>query len=296
MPWWAATPGKYACAACWDGHLVRTFALENYRFETGILPCDSLGQAAREADCVIFPMPMTQEGRLNAPLAAQEHKPDRLLEELPAGCVVMGGMVPEGLHQAARRLGVVIHDYLKREELALMNAAITAEGAIQIAMENTERAINGSRCLVIGYGRIGTALCARLRGLGAKVTTAARRCSQLALAQCEALDTVAIQDLSKVLPRQDIIFNTAPAMVLPRPLLEKMQPQAVVIDLASKPGGADFMRHRYGTLYCSLPRHRMGTTSATSSPEISAASSYRLQTGHICTGRTRTLSPIRTLS
>lgn len=222
-----------------DGHLVRTFALENYRFETGILPCDTMEQAAREADCVIFPMPMTQEGRLNAPLAAGEHKPDHLLEALPP-CVVMGGMVPEGMHLAAQRLGIVLHDYLKREELALMNAAITAEGAIQIAMENTERAINGSRCLVIGYGRIGTMLCARLRGLGAKVTTAARRCSQLALAQCEALDTVELTGLAAVLPRQDIIFNTAPAMVLPRPLLEKVDPQALVIDLASKPGGAGF--------------------------------------------------------
>lgn len=236
-----------------DGHFVRTFGLEHYRFETGILPCESMEQAALGANCVIFPMPMTQEGRLNGPLAAQPLKPERLLEALPQDCLVMGGMVPDGVHQAAAKRGITLHDYLLREELALLNAAITAEGALQIAMENTDHTLWGSDCLVIGYGRIGKILCQRLRGLGARVTAAARKCADLAQARCDCLETVETQYLELVLPQQEIIFNTAPGLVLPAHRLELVDPQAVIIDLASKPGGAGFRAHRPGLLFWAPP-------------------------------------------
>ena len=36
------------------------------------------------------------------------------------------------------------------------------------------------------------------------------------------------------------MFNTIPAPVLTRPLLEQLQPECLIIDLASRPGGVDF--------------------------------------------------------
>jgi dipicolinate synthase subunit A len=39
---------------------------------------------------------------------------------------------------------------------------------------------------------------------------------------------------------QDLIFNTVPALVLTRSLLSAMRRSAVVIDLASSPGGIDY--------------------------------------------------------
>ena len=224
-----------------DGHQVRAFALDRYRFETGILTCATMEQAAYEADCAIFPMPMTQEGRLNAPLAAEPQKPERLLEALPGGCIAMGGMVPENLRQTAARRGNTLHDYLQREELARMNAAITAEGAIQVAMENTEQALLGSRCLVVGYGRIGSQLAARLRALGARVTATARQWKDLAQIRCDGMEALPTGQLERVLPHAELVFNTAPALVLPRERLALLPASAVVIDLASKPGGAGFL-------------------------------------------------------
>ena len=43
-----------------------------------------------------------------------------------------------------------------------------------------------------------------------------------------------------LLPGQDTVINTIPAPVLPRKMLEKLPRGALIIDLASLPGGTDF--------------------------------------------------------
>ena len=50
----------------------------------------------------------------------------------------------------------------------------TAEGAIQLAMEELPITLHGARVLVIGYGRLGRVLADRLAGLKARVSVAAR--------------------------------------------------------------------------------------------------------------------------
>lgn len=47
-----------------------------------------------------------------------------------------------------------------------------------------------------------------------------------------------------MLPGADIVFNTVPAMVLNAQLLVKMKKNSLIIDLASAPGGTDFVRLR----------------------------------------------------
>ena len=52
--------------------------------------------------------------------------------------------------------------------------------------------INGARCLVTGFGRIGKVLAVMLRGLGADVTVSARKAQDLAwieLFGCRAVQT-----------------------------------------------------------------------------------------------------------
>ena len=46
--------------------------------------------------------------------------------------------------------------------------------------------------------------------------------------------------LSVLLAKHDTVINTIPAPVLPRKMLEKLPRGALVIDLASLPGGTDF--------------------------------------------------------
>ena len=123
-----------------------------------------------------------------------------------------------------------LRDYYDREDVLLRNAAITAEGAIALAMERREQTLLGSRVLILGFGRIARALAPRLRALGAEVTVYARSEAQRALAEC--LGCRALESLPEKPEGYSILFNTVPA-----PLLPGAAEGALNIELASAPGG-----------------------------------------------------------
>jgi len=144
------------------------------------------------------------------------------------------------LYALAEERGLILRDYFAREELALLNAVPTAEGAIQIAMEELPVTLHDARALIVGFGRVGRALAPRLQGLGTKVTVAARSCEQRALAQSMGLNTERLTGLCEWLCSYDLVVNTAPGPVLGVEELAALKEGALVIDLASKPGGVDF--------------------------------------------------------
>lgn len=109
-----------------DGHTVHAFALEQLGRLPGVLPEESLEGVAL-ADCVVLPLPVAGEGTLlNAPLAAGRHPLALVLDALRPGQVICAGMVsPQTASMAADR-GLTLHDYFRREELAVANAVPTA--------------------------------------------------------------------------------------------------------------------------------------------------------------------------
>lgn len=220
-----------------DGHTVHTFALD--RAEG--LTCETSLEEADRADCVVLPLPaMGERGHLNAPLSEEEYSLTWVLDFLQPGQLVCAGMVNRELAAAAEQRRLRLEDYFAREELAVANAVPTAEGAIQIALEELPITLHGARALVIGYGRLGKALAQRLDGLGARVTVAARSWEALAWAQTRGLATEHTGQLTPWLCSYDLVVNTAPARLLGREQLAALRPGALVIDLASKPGGVDF--------------------------------------------------------
>ena len=122
----------------------------------------------------------------------------------------------------------------------IANAVPTAEGAIQIAMEELPVTIHGARVLVIGYGRVGRMTAQRFQALGARVSVAARKYADLAWAESLGLGVEQTGHLLGWLCGYDLVINTVPARVLGKPELRDLKPDCLVIDLASKPGGVDF--------------------------------------------------------
>ena len=55
----------------------------------------------------------------------------------------------------------------------IANAVPTAEGAVQLAMEELPITLHGARVLVVGFGRVGKLTAHRFRALGARVSVAA---------------------------------------------------------------------------------------------------------------------------
>lgn len=125
------------------------------------------------------------------------------------------------------------------DEIAVLNSVPTAEGAVQLAMEETQITLHGSNCLVVGLGRCGLAITQRLLALGARVTVAARSRSDLARAEVLGAQGLELERLAAVTDF-DLVFNTVPALVLDRSYLRVLNPAAVIIDIASSPGGTDF--------------------------------------------------------
>lgn len=220
-----------------DGHTVHTYALE--RGVDASLSAEALSGIS-VADCVILPLPASDGGQLNAPLSDRRVALSEVLDALRPGQLLCAGRISAALQEDAKARKLRLVDYFAREELAVANAVPTSEGAIQIAMEELPVTLHGARVLLIGAGRLGKVLCQQLRGLGANVSLAARKFSDLAWAQVWGCRAERSDQLSGWLCGYDLIVNTVPAPVLGREELGDVKPGCLVIDLASKPGGVDF--------------------------------------------------------
>ena len=105
-------------------------------------------------------------------------------------------------------------------------------------MEELPITLHGARVLVIGYGRLGRVLADRLAGLKARVSVAARKYADLAWAESLGMGVEQTGHLLGWLCGYDLVINTVPARVLGEAELGDLKPGCLVIDLASKPGGA----------------------------------------------------------
>lgn len=223
-----------------DGHTVQTYGME-HRPDPGALPGSDTMKGMEQADCVVLPLPVTVEnGILNAPLSDLRIPVEELLGGLQAGQLVCAGRVTPAMRVLAERRHLILRDYFEREELAVANAVPTAEGAIQIAMEELPTTLFGLRVLVIGFGRLGKVLAHRLHGLGAQVTVSARNYGDLAWIEAYGYRSEHTGQLTGWLSAYDLIINTVPARVLDLPQLLDLKEDCLVIDLASKPGGVNF--------------------------------------------------------
>ena len=127
--------------------------------------------------------------------------------------------------------------YARREEYQIAIARLTAEGAI--ALLRPETGLSGAHILLLGYGRIARLLARELQKAGALVTAAARSSEQRAWAEAEGIEALPLDALSGALDRFDVIIGTIPAPVLTEPLLALVRKDALLLELASAPGGID---------------------------------------------------------
>ncbi len=159
----------------------------------------------------------------------------------PPGAFLVAAKANDGLRESALNHGFRLIEYGGMPSFVEENGAITAEGAIQVALQHRLRTLRGSAALVIGWGGIGKPLSALCKAMGAARTAVAVRCpDQLWRIKAEGYHPLLSQNLDSEAGEYDLIFNTAPALVLDRKALERLSPGALVVDLASRPGGVDW--------------------------------------------------------
>ena len=199
-----------------------------YEGDTGnALRCKWSSRAASEADLVVLPLPYTRDGEyVPAPFSKERVG----LGELFALCgeiPVCGGMLPEGENR---------FDYYD-EVMMLQNADVTTEAALVLGGQKTEKTLRGASVLIAGYGRIGKALAAKMKAVGADVTVIARKEKDRVLARLAGCVTDGFDHAKERLSEADLVFNTVPDGVFAESVLDALPGSVPVIDLADALGG-----------------------------------------------------------
>lgn len=229
---------RLANALAEEGHSVSVFGFESDTPYLTLIPKPSLKEALSEANIVILSLPAIAEtGCISTPYYKGKIEINSLLKHMNKNQILLGGKIDAHLQTLINVHNVYSVDYFMREELTVLNAIPTAEGAISIALNETATTLCRSRCLVIGFGRIGKVLCKMLDGIGAHVCAAARSPESFAWIDAYGYDKCSTDRLLNIIKDFDIIFNTVPQQILSREILKNMQRSSLVIDLASKPGG-----------------------------------------------------------
>ena len=204
-----------------------------------IIECDSIKKAIENVEIVIGPIPFSSNGNtVNMPFSDKELSIREMMHNINAKVLIAGSISPS-VYEMANDEYIEIIDIMKREELAVLNTIATAEGTIQIAIENTNRILHGSEVLILGFGRIGKVLARKLAGLSAKVTCAARKDEDFAWIEAFGHKSTNINNIGENLKDFDIIINTVPHIILTEQKLQYVKNDVLLIDLASNPGGID---------------------------------------------------------
>ena len=223
-----------------DGYRVYTYGLENAEellsLET-VEMCPTLEDTLTYSKIVVGPVPLSSDRkRLTAPFGRNIVDIDDFIEALKGKYLIAGNI---GIKEQLDANEIKFTDLLKREEFSVLNTIATAEGTIQIAMEETQRTLHGSKVLVMGFGRIGKVLSKMLDGIGAKVYCEARKNEDISWIKAYGYNPIHLNDLNDHIGNFDITINTIPFQILVDERLDLIKKEAIIIDLASNPGGVD---------------------------------------------------------
>ncbi|MDW7675541.1 MAG: dipicolinate synthase subunit DpsA [Bacillota bacterium] len=202
----------------------------------------SIDQAIENVDAVLLPMPGTDlQGNIRAIYAEEKLVlTESVVKKIPPKTPVIVGVAKPFLKEWAEKYQLKLIEIAEVDEVAILNAIPTAEGAVQLAMEHTNFTIHSSNSFVIGFGRVGFTMARTLAALGANVTIVARKPADYARAFELGYQVCNYQELIDKISEAHLIFNTVPALVLTKELLVKVDVNTLIIDLASQPGGTDF--------------------------------------------------------
>lgn len=209
---------------------------------SGITKAELTPEALQALDAVILPAVGTDDqGNVDSLFSSKEL---RLTHEhiaaLPKHAIVFTGMAKPYLRELCSNEGIGLIELFDRDDVAIYNSIPTAEGAVMMAIQNTDITIHGSESMVLGFGRTGATLARTLQGMGAKVRVGVNKPEYYARAIEMGMNPFYTQELISHVSQVDLLFNTIPAMVVTAQVIANIPHRAIIIDLASKPGGTDF--------------------------------------------------------
>ncbi len=211
---------------------------------------NSGGQEALEKlkDCkyAILPIPVSRDGKyIYSSNSDFKLEATAVIDTLTVEQVVFGGSFGENLSCALDKKNVLYIDMNKNEDFLTYNAYLTAQGALCLLLNSTDRLITGKKVLITGFGRVAKALASALKGLNTDVYVCARNNNQLTEAGCMGYKTFELKSLGSVIYLFDYVFNTVPEKLFTENDISHLGDDSIYFELASKPFGAnkdDFLK------------------------------------------------------
>lgn len=217
---------------CAEG-LSKDFSVYTYGF-SGSRPIWEL----KQADILVLPYLSLSGEYLNAPELSQKIPAVSALDMLKYGGTLFGGGLNDEFLSYCAERDAKVFDFFADEDLTLKNARLTAEGALELILKNTDSALYCQKILILGFGRVACACADVLGALGARITVAARSENARAKALGLGYSAFEISDIPG-LSEFDAVINTVPARIFGRDKLERLKNCVYILDLASKPYGVD---------------------------------------------------------
>ncbi|KAB8138787.1 dipicolinic acid synthetase subunit A [Gracilibacillus oryzae] len=195
-----------------------------------------------ELDAIILPITgIHDDGKVETVFSNKEWKiTEDWFKRLPGHCVIFTGITSSTLEKWVTQYDYILEELMERDDIAIYNSIPTAEGAIMLAIQHTDITIHQANIFIYGFGRVGQTTANKFAGLGANITIVSKSEVDLSRAFEQGYRGILLKDSSKYIDQCEILINTIPAIVITESVLNNMESNKLIIDLASKPGGIDF--------------------------------------------------------
>lgn len=201
--------------------------------------CISIKNALEKAQIILAPVPFSSNGEsINTPFSHNKIMIEDLMKK-NKDKIFISGSIKENIKKDLEEKYLEVIDIMQRNDLAILNTIATAEGTVEVAIRSTDKILQGSRVLILGFGRVGKIVANKFSKMSALVTCAARKVSDLAWIKAYGYNSLNIHDMLYDLSEFDIIINTIPQTIMKERELKHVDSEVLLIDLASAPGGID---------------------------------------------------------
>lgn len=239
-------------------------------FSSGIISDknDSLSHVLDKSHIILGPIPLTKDQK-SIPCLIQNDSLTllNLSAHLTPAHTLIAGNIPPAISSYCQEHRIPCWDLMKQNRLALANTVATAEGAIAEAISLSPINLTKSSALILGYGKCGKMLAHKLSAMDCFITICDQDKNALDIGAAYSINAIFPEELDATIGKFDFIFNTIPALVLPKDRIQKLKPDAVIIDIASASGGVDFEAAKENHI---LAKHCLGLPGKYS-PKTSAA-------------------------
>ncbi|MGE5704270.1 MAG: dipicolinate synthase subunit DpsA, partial [Clostridia bacterium] len=176
------------------------------------LTCDVL----KDVDALILPIVGTDDNGNVESIFCSKHLQfsDTHAAALKKDCFVYTGMAKPYLKRLLADRHIALVELLDRDDVAIYNSIPTVEGALMMAIQNTDITIHGSQVIILGLGRVGMSMARALHLLGARVRVGAKRPEHIARIYEMGIQPFHLEELKQQVGNVDIVFNTIPHLIV----------------------------------------------------------------------------------